>query len=403
MRIARREHHPDAPRLHDLVGDRTEYLNDSVYRRVVDRPAHRPVLDAIAARHPWADAEHLWDIALGGGLRSPAFRMVREGSTFARSDTCRAAGMGNVELTDVVEPNRVLEHYDSGATLVLQGIQHVDGAYARLSTNLALDLDQPVQVNAYLSPADARGLDIHFDYHDVIVVQLAGSKRWRVWEPLERTRRAVKDGSVAMPRLDELAEPLVDRVLRAGDCLAVPRGFPHAAETVDDESTHLTLGIMSLTWERLLRRLLSQPVSGTALADRLDVAALDHGYDARDALAALGELANAEALRDAVAAEVWRRQPRTRLRPRPAPVVQPHERLRVTPGPLLWIRCAPDRLVLELGDRRVVMPPAAEPLVANVLSSDGPFTADEVRDDLDIDSAMVVLRKLAREGVVAVA
>src|SRR5262245_48682648 len=77
----RREHHPDAPRLHDLVGDRSDYVNDGVYVRVVDRPAQQPVLDAITKRQPWADAEHLWHVALDGGLRSPAFRMVREGST----------------------------------------------------------------------------------------------------------------------------------------------------------------------------------------------------------------------------------------------------------------------------------------------------------------------------------
>jgi len=399
----RREHHPDAPRLHDLVGDRSDYVNDGADVRVVDLPAQRPVLDAIATRQPWADAEHLWHVALDGGLRSPAFRMVREGSTLSLADTCRAAGMGNVELTDVVEPNRVLEHYDGGATLVLQGLQHVDTAYARLSTNLALDLDQPVQVNAYLSPADARGLDIHFDYHDVIVVQLAGSKRWRVWAPLERTRRPVKDGSVAMPQLEELGEPLVDRVLQSGDCLALPRGFPHAAETVDDESTHLTLGVMSLTWERLLRRLLSRPTSGTALADRLAVASLDRGYDAAAAMAALSERVGSDELRDVVAAEVWRRQPRTRVRPRTAPSIEPADCLRVTPGPLLWLRCVDDRIALELGDRRVLMPSQAEAIVTAVLSTDGPFTAAEVRGGLDLDSAMVVLGRLAREGVVAVA
>ena len=403
MGITRREHHPDAPRLHDLVGDRSAYLADDAYLRVVDRPAQPAVVAAIAARQPWADDEHLWDIALRGGLRAPAFRMVRDGSTLALADTARAAGMGNVEVTDVVEPNRILEHHEAGATLVLQGLQHVDPAFARLSTNLALDLDQPVQVNAYISPAATRGLDIHFDFHDVIVVQLAGSKRWRVWEPLARTRRPVKDGSVAMPRLEELDEPLVDRVLRPGDCLAVPRGFPHAAETVDDASTHLTLGIMALTWERLLRRVLGGTVSGTALADRLELGALDRGYDSTAAMAALAELVEPARLREAVAAEVWRRQPRTRVRPRAAPPVEPDDRVRVTPGPLLRLRRFDDQLALELGDRRLLMPTAAEALMCAALTSATPFTAADVRGDLDLDSAMVVIRRLAREGVVALA
>ena len=66
----------------------------------------------------------------------------------------------------------------------LQALQFTDRTFAELSTNLALELDHPVQINAYLTPPAEQGLDIHFDFHDVIVVQLAGRKRWRVWRPL---------------------------------------------------------------------------------------------------------------------------------------------------------------------------------------------------------------------------
>ena len=79
-----------------------------------------------------------------------------------------------------------------GDTVVLQGLHHTNPHLARLANNLALALDHPVQVNAYLSPSNARGLDLHFDYHDVFVVQLGGSKRWRVWAPLARTTNPVK-------------------------------------------------------------------------------------------------------------------------------------------------------------------------------------------------------------------
>lgn len=113
--------------------------------------------------------------------------MVRDGATLPRTQLCRSAGVGHQRLDDLIEPNRVLEAYDEGASLVLQGLQHSDPAMARLSTNLALELDQPVQLNAYLSPAAARGLDLHFDYHDVIVVQLSGTKAWRIWAPLVRS------------------------------------------------------------------------------------------------------------------------------------------------------------------------------------------------------------------------
>ncbi len=223
--------------------------------------------------------------------------------------------------------------------------------YARLSTNLALDLDQPVQVNAYLSPVETKGLDLHFDYHDVIVVQLAGSKRWRVWEPIERTRRPAKSGAaIPLPQFDELGTPLVDLVMHAGDCLALPRGFPHAAETVDDESVHLTIGIMALTWERMLRNAIGEP-SGTALADRLAVAGLESSYDPAAALDWLRTTIAGDRFRDEVAKAVWRRQPRTRLRPRRESFdLAADMPVRVTPGPLLWLTA--DGFVCPAAPRR---------------------------------------------------
>ena len=38
-------------------------------------------------------------------------------------------------------------------------------------------------INMYVTPPSARGFDVHFDYEDVIIIQVHGSKRWRLWEP----------------------------------------------------------------------------------------------------------------------------------------------------------------------------------------------------------------------------
>ena len=128
--------------------------------------------------------------------------------------------------------------------MVLQGLQFTDPHLARVANNMALRLDHPVQVNAYLSPPGTKGLELHFDYHDVFVVQLDGSKRWRIWEPLDRTRLPVRGGpEIRRPTLAELGAPALDIELRSGDCLYLPRGFPHAAESLDDASAHLTVGV----------------------------------------------------------------------------------------------------------------------------------------------------------------
>ena len=316
-------------------------------------------------------------------------------------DVTRRAGIGNRDLTDLIAPNQVIARYRGGDTVVLQGLHHTDRRLARVANNLALALDHPVQINAYFSPADARGLDLHFDYHDVFVVQLGGSKRWRIWKPLPRTTDPVKGAhTIARPSFDEVGEPLLDLTLEAGDCLYLPRGYPHSAETTDRRSEHLTIGLVAVTWQRLIRKAIDAQVAAGRLSGALPPGLLEPGSSAPDAADQLEGLQSQLApgvLRHRMAREIWRRQPATRLRPRITPELGSSP-LMFTPGPLLWLTTIDARAVLGLGDRVLDMPVEALDFLAALLDSDGPVEPDELKG-LDNGSRSVVLRRLLAEGV----
>ena len=293
-----------------------------------------------------------------------------------------------------------MDRYRRGDTVVLQGLHHTNPHLARLANNLALALDHPVQVNAYLSPASARGLDLHFDFHDVFVVQLGGSKRWRIWAPLPRTTDPVKGRhSIAAPRLDELGDPLLDLTLEAGDCLYLPRGYPHAAETTDQPSDHLTIGLLAVTWQRVLRKAIDAEVAAGRLTGSLPVGLLEPGAAAASEIELDGvrRAVDPETLRHWMAREIWRRQPATRLRPLVAPPLGSSP-LELTPGPLLWLTTIADRAVLGLGDRLLDMPVEAHPFLSALLDADCPVLAHDLKG-LDDESRSVVLRRLLAEGV----
>jgi hypothetical protein len=350
-----------------------------------------------------ADPERLWQDLLTRAARTPEFRLVRDGATVPSAAYCRTAGVGHRTIDDVVQPNRVLELHAEGATVVIQGLQLTDPHLARVANNLALALDQPVQVNAYLSPPSARGLDLHVDLHDVFVVQLDGAKRWRVWEPLPRTVEPIKGGPpVAKPTFDELGRPELDTTLRCGDVLYLPRGHPHCAETVDDASAHLTVGILAITWQRLLRKALD-----TAVADghwrssvRLDQILRGSVVDAAAVGETLATHLDVGDVRRWLAHEVWRRQPATRLRPRRPPSIGDSTPLTVTPGPLIWLDGAATQCTLGLGDRQLLMPPEAHPFLAQLLSAPSAVPISAL-SGLDDASKRVVVDRLVVEGVVA--
>lgn len=405
--MTRRVHHPDAPRLADLVGDVGAARRALASGNVPRTPA-RPAPDVLAAL---GTAEDLWTEVLERGVRAPGFRVVREGTTLTRGSVTRRAGMGNRSLTDVVSPNRVLEEHERGATVVLQGIHQTVPRLARTTTNLALDLDQRAQVNAYLSPASSRGLDLHFDHHDVVVVQLGGEKRWRVWDRLDRARHPVRGApDMALPTFDEVGDPAVDRVLRPGDCLLIPRGCPHAPETVDQESVHLTIGLVAFTRRQLieqaLRRLHGVAATSASIPAGLLGGPAGPGPDgpvADEALEALAAGLDGHDLRVQLARETWRRQPPTRLRRRSRATVADDTTLAVTPGPLVWATTDDDGVVLGLGDRLLHLPIETWPLVSHAVTVEPEVSIRSAhpRSGLDLDSVRTVLTRLVTEGVLA--
>lgn len=398
----RRVPHPDAPGLEAFVDDPGDFLTGVLFQRARCWPsAHvqREVADV-------ATADGLWVDALARGIRAPMFRLVRHGATLAASSYTRTAGVGHRTIDDVIEPNRVLELYDGGATVVLQGLQLTDAHVAKVANNLALTLDHPVQINAYLSPPSARGLDLHFDYHDVFVLQLDGAKRWRVWEPLERTREPVKSAPKPAPlTFEELGAPVLDLTLQQGDCLYLPRGYPHSAETVDDASAHLTVGILAVTWQQALRGALDAAVDAGAWRGSIPAgtsSALRGSADLPvDLVASLQPYLDPGVMRRWLVKTVWRRQPATRLRPRAVQTVDLTTPVHITPGPLVWLDVVDGRATLGLGDRELTMPAEAHGFLAELMGSSRAVAACDLVGGLDDASKVAIARRLAVEGMVA--
>jgi hypothetical protein len=190
--------------------------------------------------------------------------------------------------------------------------------------------------------------------------------------------------------------------LVVGDCLYLPRGFPHSAETVDRHSDHLTIGLVAVTWQRVLREAIDAEVAAGRLTASLPVGLLEPGADVVSASPGgdLRDLGAPHTFRHWMAREIWRRQPATRLRPRATPALELDTPLVFTPGPLLWLTAEGQRTVFGLGDRILDMPMEAHDFLSALLDSDDPVTAADVKG-LDADSRDVVLRRLLAEGTLA--
>ena len=87
-------------------------------------------------------------------------------------------------MADQASDDKLLRLFADGATIVLQGLHRTWEPVLDFTQDLAADLGHPVQVNAYVTPAQNTGFSDHYDVHDVFVLQVAGEKRWRIREPV---------------------------------------------------------------------------------------------------------------------------------------------------------------------------------------------------------------------------
>ncbi len=129
-----------------------------------------------------------------------------------------------------------------GASLVIDAIDQIHPPVRAAATGLERFFRTPVQANAYASWTSEEGFGTHWDDHDVVVLQLEGSKRWKIYGP---TRQAPAWRDVEAPEAPT-GDPIADIVLTPGDLLYLPRGWWHAVSA--DQGTaslHLTFGLAS--------------------------------------------------------------------------------------------------------------------------------------------------------------
>lgn len=143
--------------------------------------------------------------------------------------------------------------YEQGKSLVMMGLQHRWSPVAELCRNLEAVFHCPVHANLYLTPPSSQGFAAHFDTHEVFVLQLEGKKHWRLFGAAEELPLAADN----FPLTKKPAKPIEEITLHPGDLLYIPRGHVHEAATAADSSLHLTVGVNVYRWADLLSHALA--------------------------------------------------------------------------------------------------------------------------------------------------
>ncbi|MGW2508447.1 cupin domain-containing protein [Streptomyces scopuliridis] len=194
----------------------------------------------------WHD---LNDILSRHRLEAPRFRLAAGGTTIPQDAYAAPTATRRNTVWQRLHPNSLSEQLRQGATLVIDAVDELHSGVQLIASQLEEALRAQVQVNLYASWTSKEGFGTHWDDHDVVVVQLDGSKRWKLYGP---TRTAPMHRDVAEPEPPP-ETPVAEFVLTPGDVLYLPRGWWHSVSASEGErSMHLTCGISSMTGADLL-------------------------------------------------------------------------------------------------------------------------------------------------------
>lgn len=199
------------------------------------------------------------------------------GDMLSLADASRALHRDDyVNAGNIVVRGDVVRQHQLGATVILQQHHNSDPGLARLCRGIEAVFSCHVQTNIYLTPPASQGFPIHYDSHDVFVLQVAGEKLWRLYDsPVDTPYR----GEGFRAQKHRPGETSREFVLKAGDCAYIPRGLMHDAETTGDEtSLHVTVGLIVKTWADLML----EAVSALALEEPAFRRSLPPGYARAD-------------------------------------------------------------------------------------------------------------------------
>jgi ribosomal protein L16 Arg81 hydroxylase len=308
----------------------------------------------------------------------------------------------------VGDTDRILLEYQRGATILLQRVERSWPPLTALCGNLEQVFYHPVDANAYLTPVSSQGFGVHYDTHDVFILQLAGSKHWRLYDapprlPLE---------SQPFDQLDVNPGPLSQQIdLHAGDLIYLPRGTFHEALSSTCSSLHVTVAITPHRWADLI----ADAVAVVARQDERfresvplgplrgqDAGALEDRFE--ELLHILSERVNLAEVLDAMTDRfIAERRP-----PLDGQLAQLEElgRLRLRTvvarraGLLYRLALQQDKVMLVFSRKKITYPSEMEPALRYIAAA-GEFEVGSI-PNLDVAQRLLLVHRLVREGFLIV-
>jgi ribosomal protein L16 Arg81 hydroxylase len=152
-----------------------------------------------------------------------------------------------------VDPAALSKLLDQGTSLLFNQLDEHVPALRALCKNLERKTSERVSAAAIMTSGRGGALKCHYDPEDLVIIQIAGTKRWQVFDS-----PVVNPVSGLTKSPPEHLTPVFDQVLRPGDFLFLPAGYWHHCENGPHRSLHVVILFVPPNGRNLMKALVSE-------------------------------------------------------------------------------------------------------------------------------------------------
>lgn len=345
--------------------------------------------------------ENLDELIGSRQFRFPSLRLTKAGEELTSEQYSKDKN---------IDAALVQKYFLDGYTIILNALHEQFPNLGEMVNGLSNELGHPFQTNVYITPPNSQGFPAHYDTHDVFVLQIEGSKKWRVYH----------DSPVVLPtkqmefqkELHPAPQSFTELELQKGDLLYIPRGMMHDAQTNQDLSIHVTLGWLGFTWTDVLVQMLLEYSKNQVLPRKFidpfkSWSQSDLQMVFNDVIKQFSETNQIQNSLSQFRLELASGQRfffsdllknATKYNQ-----LSIHSTFLKRNNIFIALHKSSNEVILKIGARVITFPAFTFNTIEFVIHSTSPFTIKELPDDIDDDGKMVLLKRLLKEGVITFA
>jgi ribosomal protein L16 Arg81 hydroxylase len=169
-------------------------------------------------------------------LMPEGLRLLKEGKDVDPEEWTKAETLMNGVIKTSVRPDELFKWFHDGATIIINSAEKGIPGLAKACRTFEQEMKIVVQANIYITPPHSQGFHIHYDPHDIFLMQIKGPKRWHIYETGEELPTTYHP-------FRKKPELVAEFDINSGDFLYMPRGTSHQAFTSEQSTIHVNFSL----------------------------------------------------------------------------------------------------------------------------------------------------------------